>query len=200
MPTSQSGHWEYTINEWKSDRFRRVTDPLPEDIGVIYDLGANVGGWAKVMQEKFPEAQIHCFEPVRENYEALTENMPHAHHHRLGIFYGKRESTVCSRGDKNVGAFFVEHIDAGPPIVRHDETIKLKTLEELDLPEPDLIKMDIEGAEENVIEHSAMVKHCPWLIIEWHPNTNPYDFFATHLPNHRIVVDLEKMQFLLCLK
>ena len=56
--------------------------------------------------------------------------------------------------------------------------------------------MDIEGAEENVIEFSQVVKECPYLIIEWHPSRDQYEFFRTYL-NHEIVVDLEGKQFLL---
>lgn len=201
MPNSQQGHWTYTLNEWTSQLFNQITVALPEFLDVIYDVGANVGGWTEVMKQKYPDAKFYAFEPVFENYDALVKNVPYATNLPYGIFYGARTSKIHSRGDHNVGAFFVEQIVAGDPIVEHEGIMQLRTFEELYLPKPDLMKFDVEGAEENILEHSTLVKETPWLIIEWHPtHVNPYEFFKKHLPNHEIVVDLEKMQFLLKLK
>lgn len=201
MPSSQQGHWTYTIDEWLSDQFRQITDRLPKDIKVIYDVGANVGGFAEVMKRKYPKAEVYCFEPVFENYDALIANVPWAHNLPYGIWYGARTSKVHSRGDHNVGAFFVEHIVAGDPIVEHEgEIMQLRTFEDFKIPKADLMKFDIEGAEVNVIENSPTVKTTPWLIVEWHPNEDGAEFFKQHLPNHEIVFNIANMQYLLCLK
>lgn len=201
MPSSQKDHWNYTIEEWKSEQFNQILNRLPEDLEVIYDVGANVGGWAQVMKEKYPYATTYCFEPVFENYDALIKNVPWAINLPYGIWYGARTSKVHSRGDHNVEAFFVEHIVAGDPIVEHEgELMQLRTFEELPIMKPDLIKFDIEGAEENVIENSLIVKNTPYLIVEWHPNTEPFEFFKQHLPKHEVVHHLSNMQFLLRLK
>lgn len=201
MPSSQKDHWGYTINEWKTDQFAQLLSRLPSDLDVIYDVGANVGGWTEVMSDKYPFAAFYCFEPVFENYDVLIKNVPWAKNLPYGIWYGARTSKVHSRGDHNVGAFFVEHIEAGDPIVEHEgELMQLRTFEELDLLKPDLIKFDIEGAEENVIENSTLVKTTPYLIVEWHPNRKATEFFSEHLPNHEIVHHIADMQFLLRLK
>lgn len=200
MPTSQKGHFEYTIKEWNSDQFKIILDGLPYVLNVVYDVGANVGGWAHVLTEHKAVAKVYCFEPVFDNYDALVKNVPWATCLPYGIWYGAHTSKVHSRGDNNVGAFFVDGINAGEPIKEHEGIMQLRTFEELGLPKPDLIKFDIEGAEENVIENSRMVKETPWLIVEWHPKRDPFEFFREHLPNHRIVINLEKMQFLLRLK
>lgn len=192
-------HFKYTVEEWESNHFRRILDSLPEDIKVVYDVGANVGGWAHVMQEKYGnKLQMVCFEPVKDNFDMLMSKGINITGVPFGIFYGERESHVCSRGDGNCGGIFVEHIEAGDPVIKTDEIIQLRTFEELELPKPDLMKFDVEGAEENIIEHSALVKQTPWLIVEWHPqHHDPYEFFKKHLPEHEVVVDLEHMQFLL---
>ena len=201
MPTRDT-HFQYTVDEWTNNHFKKITDALPKDIKVVYDVGANVGGWAHVMQERYGnKLNMICFEPVQDNFSMLMSKDLNITGVPFGIFYGERESRVCSRGDGNCGGIFVEHIDAGDPIVKTDEVIQLRTFEELELPKPDLMKFDVEGAEENILEHSSLVKETPWLIIEWHPQyKSPYDFFKTHLPDHEIVVDLEHIQFLLKLK
>ena len=91
---------------------------------------------------------------------------------------------------------FVEHIDAGSPIVTVEGRMVLKTLEEVGV-KPDLIKMDIEGAEENLIMYSTLLKETPWLIIEWHPDKSFEDLRKQFLPDHEVVVNLENKQYLL---
>jgi len=192
-------HFKYTVDEWKDAQFTKIIDALPKKLKVVYDVGANVGGWAHVMQEKYNnKLAMICFEPVDANFKMLMSRDMNIVGAPYGIFYGSRESHVCSRGDNNCGAFFIEQIEAGDPIVKSDEIIQLRTFEELNLPKPDLMKFDVEGAEENILEHSTLVKETPWLIIEWHPQyKDPYEFFKIHLPNHKVVVDLDNIQFLL---
>ena len=196
MPATPKDHWEYTIREWTNNPFTRIMDNLPGEVKVFYDLGANVGAFSHLIKNKYDKVKIYAFEPIASNFEALVTYMPDINHIQKGIFYGQSSSRVLSRGDGNIGAFFVEHIDTGPDIIFNGEIMELEELESFKLPKPDLLKMDIEGAEENVIEFSKIVKKCPNLIIEWHPN----EFFAKHLPKHEIKVDLEGKQFLLCLK
>ena len=52
---------------------------------------------------------------------------------------------------------------------------------------PDLIKIDIEGAEYNVIENSTIVKQAKYLYIEWHMRTNLEieRFIFDHLSNYK---------------
>jgi FkbM family methyltransferase len=200
MPGTTKEHWDYTLREWTQAPFIAIVNSLPEKLNCIFDIGANVGGFSHVMHERYPKAKIHAFEPVLNNFTALTENCPYATNHQFGIYYGADSSRVVSRGDMNIGAFFLEQIEAGEPRVFHDETIELRTLESLDV-KPDLIKFDVEGAEENILEHSELVRNTKWLIVEWHPeHVDVHAFFAKHLPKHEIVVNIEDKQFLLCKK
>lgn len=194
MPNSPSEHWEYTIHEWSNQPFTSILDALPS-IKVLYDIGANAGGFTHVIKNRFPDVKAYCFEPMKSTCQYLKQFVPYAMVIEKGVYYGKTESRAVWRGS-NMGAYFVEHIDAGEPRVFTDEIMELCELENLGIEKPDLIKMDIEGAEENVIEHSTAVKDCPYLIIEWHPDRNPYEFFEKYL-NHEILVDLEGKQFLL---
>lgn len=197
MPNTPQDHWDYTIKEWGSEPFISIVNKLPE-LKNIWDVGANVGGFSYVMKKKYPKAKITCFEPVEINHKALVENMPDVVALKKGIYYGKTESKVLWRGE-NIGAFFVEHINSGEPRIENGETMELITLESLNSM-PDLIKLDVEGAEENIIEHSTVIKNIPHIIVEWHPDTPPLPFFEKHLPNHKVNVNLQDKQFLLCLR
>ena len=197
MPAIPKDHWDYTIREWTNNPFIELTQALPEKVKVLFDVGANVGGFSYVMKQKYPDVKLYCFEPVAINYDALIEYLPEANSMKIGIYYGARESKVISRSG-NIGAFFIEQIDTNFPKESTGEIIQLRELEELDLPKPDLIKLDVECAEDNIIIHSRIIKECPNVIVEWHINKEPLQFFKQNMPNHKIKVNLQNMQFLLC--
>jgi len=47
---------------------------LKKEPKVIFDVGANIGEYAKMLANRFKSAQIYCFEPVPANYERLVQN------------------------------------------------------------------------------------------------------------------------------
>lgn len=200
MPETPFDHLNYTVNEWHTDQFKKILNELPEKLDVVYDIGANAGGFTHVLYEKYPDAKFFCFEPIKSNFDYLVESVPFAACIQKGIYYGQTEGKATWRGS-NIGAYFVEYVNSGEPRIFTGETMELTDLESLELPSPTLIKMDIEGAEENVLANSKICKEAPYLIIEWHPDHVPVrKFFEEHLPNHKIVVSLEDKQFLLALK
>lgn len=195
MPGTPFEHWDYTLHEWSSGGFKKLFDEIPE-IKVLYDIGANSGGFSRLILDKNPTCKVYAFEPVDFNYQGLIKLLPEATSFKVGIFYGKKQSKILWRG-ANCGAYFVEHINAGLDIVDTGQVMELAELESFDIPKPDLIKLDVEGAEENIIEHSSIVKTCPYIVLEWHPSTDVFAFLDKHLPNHKIVYNLENIQFLL---
>jgi hypothetical protein len=42
---------------------------------VIFDVGANIGQTYRRFRRDFPDAQIHCFEPVNSAFQKLTEEV-----------------------------------------------------------------------------------------------------------------------------
>ncbi len=196
MPNTPQEHWEYTINEWSSKNFKEIIDALPK-IDTLYDIGANSGAFSQLILNRNNDCKVYAFEPVWHNFKGLKELLPNAMCIFAGIYYGKSQSRILWRGS-NCGAYFVEHINAGNDVVDTGDKMLLVELEKLDLPKPDLIKLDVEGAEENIIEHSSIIKDCQWLIIEWHPDhVDCLKFFKKHLPNHKIIKSIENKQFLL---
>jgi FkbM family methyltransferase len=58
------------------DRFADVKSCLPNlDIGVVFDVGANVGQSAKLYLANFRGAKIYCFEPVEATYRQLQNQL-----------------------------------------------------------------------------------------------------------------------------
>jgi FkbM family methyltransferase len=56
-------YWMYDIQRYSGRR----------DLGVIFDVGANVGQTAWGLVRYFPRSPIYCFEPVCDTFEALQE-------------------------------------------------------------------------------------------------------------------------------
>lgn len=195
---NQNDHWFYTLREWNSEHFKDVLinafDSKPK---IVYDIGACVGGWTQVASQTpgAEESTFFLFEPFIENYEYILEaRLPRSVIDNFGIYYGKTESKAYWRG-ANIGGIWVDEIDTTN---RHEKGLfKLKTLEELGYPKPDLIKLDVEGAEKNIIENSTIIKETPQIILEWHFGTeNPIDYLQKHLP-HKIIRNVDNTMFLL---
>ncbi len=47
----------------------------PNDLKVIFDVGANEGHWSRMASEEFPDSDIHAFEIVQPTFERLEENI-----------------------------------------------------------------------------------------------------------------------------
>jgi FkbM family methyltransferase len=43
--------------------------------GVVFDVGANEGNWARMALSFHPHAQVHCFEPVSAPFQALAADL-----------------------------------------------------------------------------------------------------------------------------
>lgn len=196
MPGTAREHHGYTVDEWKGP-FMRILEEIPE-VSVCYDVGANGGGFSSVILERYPGSKVIAIEPVGANFETLKEMVPEASHLKAAVQYGTRETRMFWRGG-NVGAYFTEEVDAGPDKSFSGETADCVTLEEI-APPPDLVKLDVEGAEVNIISHSTVLRRTRNVIVEWHPDLDPYQFLSHHLPDHEIRVDIDGKQILLCLR
>jgi len=198
---NQDTHWNYTVNEWQRPQFAELlTEAFTQNPEVIYDIGACVGGWAYIVFKMFGKKSI-CFEPFKDNVDYMhargelndigVEIKP------FGIWYGAEKAELSNRQDDNVGGQFIREVDnTGIP---SGVFCDFKTLE--DFPLPDLIKLDVEGAELNIIEHSTRLKEVPQIIVEWHYENGPSaidaeEFFAKHLP-HKVVSKINNGMFLL---
>lgn len=202
MPTTQDSHWDFTHWEWSNGDHPQIFQRIfsKGKIGVVYDIGACVGAFTDLITDRIDEA--YCFEPDEENYKWMVEhlNRNKVRCFKKGIYYGSKREKVRGFDDYNVGGYFFgpSRLPSYYPVVDHDRYFELDELENFNLPKPDLIKMDVEGAEKNIIENSKIVRECPLVLVEWHYNKeSPQDFFKKHLPEHEIIFEGKENQFLL---
>jgi FkbM family methyltransferase len=148
----------------------------------VYDIGANVGFFSVIAARLVgPEGQVVAFEPVLKNCGQLTLNA------QLNNF--TNVTVRCEAlGNENGFATFFATLEPtlgrlkkfGAPEPGSDEiTVAVRQLDRLiidsGLPQPGLIKMDVEGAEVDVLlgASETLATARPLLLIELHGTNNP---------------------------
>lgn len=190
MPTTREEHITYTRNELNNYRYYiDVFNILKnENINSYIDIGANVGEFCNVITEKLPTLKkSFLFEPEVNNFNFLKKNINPKLDVQLfnyAIGYGFKNPIL--NNNSNVGGFFITEGHTNSNII-------VKSLEELNLPDVDLIKMDIEGGEFNVIENSSYLKKIKLLEIEFHQTPKQVEggfipnYLKVNLPNYELL-------------
>ncbi len=123
---------------------------------VVYDIGAYRGGWTRLAAELFADAQFVLFEANRDHAAELAAS---GRRHVIAALGetdgGTRAFHVPRAGDVTGASLYVEntsHYAEQNLQVRTVETVRLDTLVVREkLPVPDLIKIDVQGAELEVL-------------------------------------------------
>ncbi|MFN8238008.1 MAG: FkbM family methyltransferase [Chitinophagales bacterium] len=136
---------------------------------VIIDGGANIGLSVIYFKKLFPQAKIIAFEPDKKIFSILSQNMSS---------FGFSDVELVNKGlwnETTTLSFFSEGADSGSiqnaeldnTTVHAIETVQLKDY--LTFPEVDFLKLDIEGAETNVLlDIESRLPSVRNLFIEYH--------------------------------
>jgi FkbM family methyltransferase len=138
----------------KDSEYRLPVDVSPR---VIFDIGANIGAAALYFAARYPEAQIHCFEPLPDNLELLERNLaPFGSRVRIipkGL--GEREGvfSYCFSDDpRNFGGGTFQQVGCDPrrrielPVTTLAAYCQAEGIDRIDV-----MKLDVEGAEYAVL-------------------------------------------------
>lgn len=141
-----------------------IQDNLSAD--VVFDIGANEGGYAKLIEKYINQAEIFCFEPGEKAYEKLDKiKTDKIHTYKLGVSKKKGTATFydfnknSKQKDKYpVSAMASLYKDVFTDLHREkpkSTKIKLTTIDEFvkkeKIKEIDYLKIDTEGAEYDVL-------------------------------------------------
>jgi FkbM family methyltransferase len=143
----------------------------------VFDIGANVGFTAMLAAKQvLPGGRVICFEPLPQNAEQIHHNS------RLNAFSGIDVRVQALGRQDGEAEFTLSHsptwgrlAEAGPtPGVRGTIRVNVRSLDSIRTSEgillPDLIKMDVEGAEADVLIGASrlLAEARPVLVIELH--------------------------------
>jgi len=133
---------------------RLLNDFQPDDI--FYDVGANIGNYTIYAANKLRNGAVVAFEPFPPNVDQLNKNLSQnpspADLHVLEIALadnnGTAPFTAPESNEVGLGTAMMKPGDRyGVEVARADDLIVSKNL-----PEPTIVKIDVEGAEALVID------------------------------------------------
>lgn len=130
---------------------------------VLFDVGSNVGSYAKLLSINFPDAEVFSFEPNPSTFKILTDNLSQSkkvHLFNLGLSkeeknaqiyaYTKEEST--SHASLYSDVFTALHKDTQLNTIDIKLTTIDKFCKEYSIDQIDFLKIDTEGHEYEVLQ------------------------------------------------
>lgn len=147
---------------------------------VCIDIGANVGLWSCDLVDKFE--QVIAFEPVEEFRKCFEQNVKKPNYVMHPVALGREESFInMNIVEGNTGH---SHIDTS---TYGSGTIPLKTLDSFNFDRVDMIKIDVEGFEEEILigAEQTILRNHPILAIE--QQKHEYKDAITELPSVRML-------------
>jgi FkbM family methyltransferase len=166
-------------NSARQDHFDKEIAPYFEAIGplrprVVLDIGAATGGFTVAACVAFPEARVYAFEPSLRQRIVLTRNVgangiaDRVTIEPIGLWKEEGDLSFRTHGDIST----LEAVSALPKGLVFGERVRVRTLDDwfrqAGLSHVDLIKMDVEGAEIEILEGAAatLSMTAPMLLVQ----------------------------------
>ena len=141
------------------DFFNEIIERMPDfDCRCIFDVGTNEGQLVNEYRKRFPDADVYCFEPVKETYRILEEkygsdSKVHCRNLALGAAKGEARMLV---GTESVFNRIVDEQDVRVDQSSDVETVSMLTIEDIcdsvGMDQIDLLKIDAEGCDLDVLK------------------------------------------------
>ncbi len=137
----------------------------------ILDIGANVGSFAIWANMRWPNSQIHSFEPDPETFATLVRNVGHLPNitcHNLAVYPSNNQKELFNNrlnvyGTSGLIKYIYRLFDELPT----DSLIDVSILHPRNLPDADIIKIDTEGAEAEVL-NNINLSNISLILLEYH--------------------------------
>ena len=143
--------------------------------GVVYDIGANVGFFSLLAARRVgPQGRVYAFEPVARNAAAIERSARLNGFVALEVFTkaaGAASGIAELNLARHIGGAVLASVGA-PPDRRGSVSVEVVAIDDLirerGLRSPSLVKMDVEGAELEVIRgmKATLQAHRPVVICE----------------------------------
>lgn len=144
----------------------------------ILDIGANIGGFARWANYRWPNSKIYCYEPVKSTFEMLkanTSDTPNVEANNVAIGK-KKEKKKIYYGKNNIGE---ASLIQGEEQRKEGETIDVFPGSKL--PKANIVKIDTEGYEVEIL--NSITFQPDIYLIEYHSAENRR-FIDSHLSDY----------------
>lgn len=175
FPVDSKGEFQRFTRGFEEETLERFVDEIEPD-DVFYDIGANIGLYTCIVGDSITDGEVCSFEPSPANVEALQRNID-----RNGVPATVYEYALSNENAEIELTFSAEVGDSGTVKGRggleQTVTVASRTVDSLvddgDIPVPNVVKIDVEGAEYDVLDgmHSTLEHdECRCVQVELHPN------------------------------
>lgn len=139
----------------------------------IIDAGANIGASAVFFSQKYPQAEIIAIEPEGSNFDMLVENTSSLKNVKLvkaALWGTSQKKEIRNRFTGHWGYTVSNTEDRSEITGQEIECITIDALmKKYGINKIDFLKMDIEGGEKDVFEHSlGWIENVEVLVVELH--------------------------------
>lgn len=150
---------------------------VPRSPEVIVDAGANIGLTSILFANRFPSAKIFAVEPATSNFKILLKNVrkyPNITALQAALWSTTTKLHLVDPGLGHHGFRTHPITDAGAE--QQVEALPVpEVMKKFDLARVDLLKMDIEGAEEEVLGNCASwIDRVGTVVVETHDRFRPH--------------------------
>lgn len=121
----------------------------------VLDIGANVGSFAIWASHRWPDSEIHCYEPHPGTFKMLTANVAALSSvtcHNAAVFPSdKPQELFWTRYDGDGESGLARYMDQTFDDLQRNNLFEVAVIHPRALPEADVIKVDAEGAEAAIL-------------------------------------------------
>jgi FkbM family methyltransferase len=174
----------WTVKETFLDRFyERFGAPIQDHWAVI-DIGGGIGDFAILAASGHPGNTVLSFEPTPESVSLLNENLRLNNVTNVQVFpeaiWSRSGNMIVDRGFSEPGQFMTRPVEAVnlSPNTQAVRSISLaEAFERSGLAHCDLLKMDVEGAEFEILFNTPdhILNRIKRFIMEYHDNVTSYN-------------------------
>lgn len=150
--------------------------PIPQDLSIIIDAGANIGLASIYFTNRYPNSKIIAIEPEKNNFRQLVDNTkayPNVQPLHAALWHQKEMLVLSNPGFGDWGFMVEEQKAPAEDAVQALSVIDI--MEKFNLDHIDLLKIDIEGAEKEVFQYGAekWIPKARVIIVELHDRMKP---------------------------
>jgi FkbM family methyltransferase len=141
----------------------------------ILDIGANVGSFTVWANLRWPRSTIHAYEPHPGTFAMLRRNvasLANVNAYNVAVYPSDRDkATFFARFDGDGEAGLADCMARTFAEVPHELTFPVRVTHPGTLPPADIVKLDVEGAESEILRHMD-VSRVELVLLEYQDDSN----------------------------